>query len=144
MRKPRYRNITEDIDFFELFRRVESRFDNCFLLESLGEDGERARTHVMGFDPCMLVYATGINELVVTDTATGNGSIAVNGRSKGERGGETRLVVYGHRTRKSLAEGRRLRETKRLIKGEFHVAYVTNVFMTAAGLPLQRLHVLKG
>lgn len=70
-RKPQYRKVTEEIDFFDLFRRVESRFDTCFLLESLGEDGERARTHVMGFDPCKLVHATGINELVVTDTVTG-------------------------------------------------------------------------
>ena len=70
-RKPHYRTINEEIDFFELFRRIEPQFENCFLLESLGEDGDRARTHVIGFDPDTLVHAVDANELIVTDTKTG-------------------------------------------------------------------------
>ena len=69
-RKPHYRTIDQEIDFFELFRRIEPQFENCFLLESLGEDGDRARTHVMGFDPATLVHATDMNQLMVTDTRT--------------------------------------------------------------------------
>jgi len=69
--KPQYRNVEIEIDFFELFQRIEPQFENCFLLESLGEDGDRARTHVIGFDPDTLVYANDIDELIITDTRSG-------------------------------------------------------------------------
>ncbi len=71
-RKPHYRKVVAEVDFFELFQRIESRFENCFLLESLGEDGDRARTHVIGFDPTEIVHANHLNELVVTCTRTGD------------------------------------------------------------------------
>jgi len=35
-RKPKYITISSDCDFFALFKKVEKRFDNCFMLESLG------------------------------------------------------------------------------------------------------------
>ena len=36
--KPKYINIGNDQDFFELFRKIEKSFSNCFLFESLGEE----------------------------------------------------------------------------------------------------------
>lgn len=56
-RKPHYVKIAEDCDFFLLFKKIEKRFDNCFLLESLGEDSHMARHSLIGFDPQKKVYA---------------------------------------------------------------------------------------
>lgn len=58
-RKPKYVKIAEDCDFFELFKKIEKRFDHCFLLESLGEDSHMARHSIIGFDPEKLIYANG-------------------------------------------------------------------------------------
>ena len=54
--KPFYKKISQDIDFFELFKLVEKKFENCFLMESLGEEGSE-RNFVLGFDPQMLFWA---------------------------------------------------------------------------------------
>lgn len=35
--KPIRIKLTEDIDFFELFKRIEVKFATCYLLESLGK-----------------------------------------------------------------------------------------------------------
>ncbi|MFM2414860.1 MAG: hypothetical protein RI911_553, partial [Candidatus Parcubacteria bacterium] len=53
--KPHYRKIADDIDFFELFKKIERRFENCFLFESLGEEGRFARYSIIGFDPKHIV-----------------------------------------------------------------------------------------
>ncbi|MFN3880037.1 MAG: anthranilate synthase component I family protein [Nitrincola lacisaponensis] len=58
-RKPRYVTLTADCDFFELFRKIEKRFDVCFMLESLGEDSHISRYSIIGFDPEQLIYANG-------------------------------------------------------------------------------------
>lgn len=58
-RKPRYVTLTADCDFFELFRKIEKRFDVCFMLESLGEDSHISRYSIIGFDPEQLLYANG-------------------------------------------------------------------------------------
>lgn len=50
-KKPQYRKVADDIDFFELFKKVERRFENCFIFESLGEEGRFARYSIIGFDP---------------------------------------------------------------------------------------------
>lgn len=58
-RKPQYVKIAEDCDFFELFKKIEKSYDNCFLLESLGEDSHMARHSLIGFDPQKIIYANG-------------------------------------------------------------------------------------
>ncbi len=56
-RKPHYITITADCDFFSLFKKIERRYQNCFYLESLGEDSHMARHSIIGFDPQQLLYA---------------------------------------------------------------------------------------
>lgn len=56
-RKPHYITLTADSDFFKLFKKIERRYDNCFYLESLGEDSDIARHSIIGFDPEQLLYA---------------------------------------------------------------------------------------
>ncbi len=36
--KPSLIKLAQDIDFFELFKRIEAKYATCFLLESLGEE----------------------------------------------------------------------------------------------------------
>ncbi len=56
-RKPHYITIGADCDFFGLFKKIEKRYDNCFYLESLGEDSHIARHSIIGFDPEQIFYA---------------------------------------------------------------------------------------
>lgn len=65
-KKPTYIKFAEDLDFFGLFKKIEQEFDNCFILESLGDGGDRARYHVIGFGPEMILSARG-QELKITD-----------------------------------------------------------------------------
>ncbi len=58
-RKPHYVKLAADCDFFLLFKKIEKRFENCFMLESLGEDSHIARHSIIGFDPEKIVYANG-------------------------------------------------------------------------------------
>lgn len=50
-RKPSYITLATDCDFFELFKKIEKRFANCFFLESLGEESHISRYSLIGFDP---------------------------------------------------------------------------------------------
>jgi len=65
-RKPTYINFANDIDFFELFKKLERNFDNCFLFESLGEQNRLSRYAVIGFDPQHTIRAKG-NKLYFDD-----------------------------------------------------------------------------
>jgi len=56
-RKPRYLTIGSDCDFFLLFKKIEKRFDHCFMLESLGEESHMSRYSIIGFDPEQQLYA---------------------------------------------------------------------------------------
>ncbi len=67
-RKPHYVTITEDCDYFELFKKIEKRFDNCFILESLGEESYVSRHTLIGFDPEQQLIANG-NCLTIVDRA---------------------------------------------------------------------------
>lgn len=58
-RKPQYVKLADDCDFFELFKKIEKRFDTCFMLESLGEDSHISRYSIIGFDPEYIIYANG-------------------------------------------------------------------------------------
>ena len=69
--KPHYIKLVEDYNFFELFRKIERQFDNCFLLESLGEESYIARNHIIGFDPAYLITATDRTTLTITNTRSG-------------------------------------------------------------------------
>lgn len=55
--KPTYVKIAEDVDFFNLFKKVEQHVDTCFIFESLGEEGKFSRYSIIGFDPAHLVSA---------------------------------------------------------------------------------------
>jgi anthranilate synthase component 1 len=57
-RKPHYVTLTADCDFFGLFKKIEKRFDNCFMLESLGEESYISRHSIIGFDPEQQIWAT--------------------------------------------------------------------------------------
>ncbi len=62
--KPVYVKFAEDIDFYELFRKIEQRSENCFILESLGEDGNFSRYSILGFDPAYIVSARENNLMI--------------------------------------------------------------------------------
>jgi anthranilate synthase component 1 len=57
--KPTYVKVAEDIDFFELFKKIEEQCDTCFIFESLGEEGRFSRYSILGFDPAHLISARG-------------------------------------------------------------------------------------
>lgn len=69
--KPTYLPLVVDCDFFELFRRIERQYQECFLLESLGEESYVSRHHIIGFDPDQTIFAKGRNMLCITDNVTG-------------------------------------------------------------------------
>lgn len=68
--KPQRIKLTQDIDFFALFKRIEREFDICYLLESLGEDSHISRHHAIGFDPIMTITAIDRTTLAITDNKT--------------------------------------------------------------------------
>ncbi|MGP9545611.1 anthranilate synthase component I family protein [Psychrobacter sp. AOP7-B1-25] len=68
--KPQRIKLTQDIDFFALFKRIESAFDTCYLLESLGEDSHISRHHAIGFDPVTTIAALDRNTLAIIDNQT--------------------------------------------------------------------------
>lgn len=69
--KPNLVKLAQDIDFFELFKRIEAKYDTCFLLESLGEESYIARHHAIGFDPAMTVLAKDRHTLTMINNRTG-------------------------------------------------------------------------
>lgn len=69
-RKPHYVTLTADCDFFALFKKIEKRFDNCFMLESLGEESFISRHSIIGFDPEKVLWAQG-NTLFIEDKNSG-------------------------------------------------------------------------
>src|SRR3990167_497863 len=59
LQKPTYVKIAEGVDFFDLFKKIERRFETCFIFESLGEDGKFSRYSIIGFDPSHIISARG-------------------------------------------------------------------------------------
>ncbi|MDP3965759.1 MAG: anthranilate synthase component I family protein, partial [bacterium] len=57
--KPNYVKLADGTDFFDLFKKIERRFDTCFIFESLGEEGKFARYSILGFEPAHLVSGRG-------------------------------------------------------------------------------------
>jgi anthranilate synthase component I len=56
--KTSYRTIEKPVDFYKLFQKIETQFDVCFLLESLGQYGGDCRYSVIGFGPDTVIHAT--------------------------------------------------------------------------------------
>src|SRR3989344_2887440 len=56
--KATYTKFAQDVDFFELFQKIEQRVDTCFLFESLGEEGKFSRYSILGFEPAHIVSGT--------------------------------------------------------------------------------------
>lgn len=55
--KPTYLRLP-DVDFLDLFLRIEQRYDSCFMLESLGEWTADSRHSVIGFAPEKILRGT--------------------------------------------------------------------------------------
>ncbi len=62
--KPKYIKISQNVDFFELFQKIEKNFENCFIFESLGEEGKFSRYSVMGFDPDHIIQGREKNIII--------------------------------------------------------------------------------
>src|SRR5258706_9041033 len=56
-KKPTYIKFADDVDFYELFAKVEQEFETCFIFESLGEEGKFSRYSIMGFAPKHIISA---------------------------------------------------------------------------------------
>ena len=70
--KPKYIKIGDDYDFFDLFVKIEQNFNNCFLFESLGEESNISRYHIIGFNPKYLIYSKKKDELIIEETINGH------------------------------------------------------------------------
>lgn len=70
--KPTYLKLTEDFDFFQLFRSIEKKYHNCFILESLGEESYVSRHHIIGFDPEQIIFAKDYKTLCIEQTKSGD------------------------------------------------------------------------
>jgi len=57
LQKPTYIKLAVGVDFFDLFRKIEKKFDTCFLYESLGEEGKFSRYSIIGFEPEKIIGA---------------------------------------------------------------------------------------
>jgi anthranilate synthase component I len=55
--KPSFVTFARDVDFYELFQKIEQEFDTCFIFESLGEEGKFSRYSIIGFDPQHVISA---------------------------------------------------------------------------------------
>src|SRR3989338_10750770 len=62
--KTKYIKISQEIDFFKLFQKIEQSFENCFIFESLGEEGKFSRYSVMGFSPDHIIRARENNLII--------------------------------------------------------------------------------
>jgi anthranilate synthase component 1 len=63
--KPKIRKITFGLDIYEIFQKLESRFENCFLLESLAE-GPDSRYTILGFRPEKIIRGQN-HALIIND-----------------------------------------------------------------------------
>ena len=57
--KPTYLKFAEGLDLFGLFQKIEQEFENCFIFESLGEQGHLSRYSIIGFDPKHIITTNG-------------------------------------------------------------------------------------
>ena len=57
--KPTYVKFAEDVDFLDLFKKIERHSESCFIFESLGEEGKFSRYSILGFDPEHIISGRG-------------------------------------------------------------------------------------
>ena len=69
--KPKYIKIGDKYNFFDLFKKIQLNFKNCFLFESLGEESNISRYHIIGFDPKYLIFSENKHELKIEDIDKG-------------------------------------------------------------------------
>lgn len=62
--KPTYLKLAQDMDFYKLFEKIETEFDTCFILESLGEEGKFSRYSIIGFNPSSIISARENNLII--------------------------------------------------------------------------------
>ncbi|MCB1157885.1 MAG: anthranilate synthase component I family protein [Leptospiraceae bacterium] len=67
-RKPVYKKIPISEEFCSLFRKLEQKYDNCFIFESLGEESYNSRYSILGFSPDKIFRARA-NTLYINDEA---------------------------------------------------------------------------
>ncbi len=72
-RKPTYLKVKDDVNFFELFLRIERECENCFLLESLEPGNYHSRYDVIGFSPEWIIQAD--TNSIFCQNGTGDGPI---------------------------------------------------------------------
>ncbi len=60
-KKPTYIKFAQDVDFYELFQKIEQHFDTCFIYESLAEEEKFSRYSLIGFAPKHIISARGNN-----------------------------------------------------------------------------------
>lgn len=60
-KKPAYLKFAGGLDFFGLFQKIDKEFENCFIFESLGEQGHLSRYSIIGFDPKYIITTDGKN-----------------------------------------------------------------------------------
>lgn len=58
-KKPVYLKFAGRLDFFGLFQKIDKEFENCFIFESLGEQGHLSRYSIIGFDPGHIITTSG-------------------------------------------------------------------------------------
>ncbi|MDO8610398.1 MAG: anthranilate synthase component I family protein [bacterium] len=60
-KKPTYIKLAQDSDFYEIFQKIESQCNTCFILESLGEQAMFSRYSIIGFNPDHMISANNNN-----------------------------------------------------------------------------------
>ena len=56
--KPVYLEFKTTLSFFEIFKKIENFYKNCFLFESLGSDqNNNNRYSLIGFNPSLVIAA---------------------------------------------------------------------------------------
>lgn len=74
--KPTYLKISQDINFFELFKLIEKESEICYFIESLGRESQE-RFSVIGFNPEKIFISRSVTELEIK-TRKNNQCISFN------------------------------------------------------------------
>ncbi|MBI2597257.1 anthranilate synthase component I family protein [Candidatus Daviesbacteria bacterium] len=59
--KPILIKLAENINFYQLFEKIEAACQTCFIFESLGIEGKFSRYSIIGFNPQYIISAKGNN-----------------------------------------------------------------------------------
>ena len=64
--KPKYKKLSEDYDFFQLFKKLKKNIKPVFFSNHLGEESNISRYHILGFDPKYIITCDK-NHLIIFD-----------------------------------------------------------------------------